>query len=50
MHALAVPDCDYFLSKPESIVSVFLFLASERSYGISGRRFEAQEFRGEELL
>jgi NAD(P)-dependent dehydrogenase (short-subunit alcohol dehydrogenase family) len=48
MHALAVPDCDYHLPKPESIVGVFLYLASERSDSISGRRFEAQEFRGEE--
>jgi NAD(P)-dependent dehydrogenase (short-subunit alcohol dehydrogenase family) len=44
MHRLAVPDCDYPLAKPEDVVGVFLYLASERSAGINGQRFEAQEF------
>ncbi|WP_053363631.1 SDR family oxidoreductase [Bacillus sp. FJAT-27251] len=50
MHALAVPECDYPLAKPESLTGVFLYLASEKSAGISGRRFEAQGFRGVEPL
>ena len=49
MHSLAVPDCDYELAAPEDIVDVFLFLASEESKGVSGQRFQAQEFRGEVL-
>ncbi|MBB2478869.1 SDR family oxidoreductase [Bacillus sp. APMAM] len=47
MHQLAVPDCDYPLAKPEEVVDIFLYLASEKSVGINGRRFEAQEFSGE---
>ncbi|MEH7245470.1 SDR family oxidoreductase [Neobacillus niacini] len=47
MHQLAVPDCDYQLAKPEDVVDVFLYLASEKSNGITGQRFEAQEFTGE---
>lgn len=48
MHGLAVPDCDYPLAKPEQVVNVFLYLASEKSLGINGQRFEAQEFVEEE--
>ncbi|PLS15363.1 3-oxoacyl-ACP reductase [Bacillus sp. M6-12] len=44
MHRLAVPDCDYELANPEDVVDVFLFLASEESSAINGKRFEAQEF------
>lgn len=44
MHRLAVPDCDYPIAKPEDVVEVFLYLASERSVGMTGQRFEAQEF------
>ncbi|WP_233435000.1 SDR family NAD(P)-dependent oxidoreductase [Mesobacillus jeotgali] len=44
MHSLAVPDCDYELAKPEEVVDVFLFLASEESKGVNGQRFQAQEF------
>lgn len=44
MHALAVPDCDYPLAKPEEVSGIFLYLASKRAAGISGQRFEAQEF------
>lgn len=42
MHQLAVPDCDYPLAKPEDIVNVFLYLASDKAAGINGRRFAAQ--------
>jgi NAD(P)-dependent dehydrogenase (short-subunit alcohol dehydrogenase family) len=42
MHQLAVPNCDYPLAKPEEVVDIFLYLASERSKGINGQRFEAQ--------
>lgn len=49
MHRLAVPDCDYPLAKPEEVIEVFLYLASERSSGINGQRFEAQEFSEEGL-
>lgn len=45
MHSLAVPDCDYALAKPDDVVDVFLFLASEESRGINGQRFQAQEFK-----
>ncbi|PLR89151.1 SDR family NAD(P)-dependent oxidoreductase [Bacillus sp. T33-2] len=44
MHALAVPDCDYELADPNDVVDVFLYLASERSKGVNGQRFEAQKF------
>ncbi|WP_042454027.1 SDR family NAD(P)-dependent oxidoreductase [Neobacillus dielmonensis] len=47
MHRLAVPDCDYPLAKPEDVVPIFLFLASDQSQGITGQRFEAQ---GEEAI
>ncbi len=42
MHRLAVPDCDYPLTKPEEIVDIFLYLASDRSAGIHGQRLSAQ--------
>jgi NAD(P)-dependent dehydrogenase (short-subunit alcohol dehydrogenase family) len=45
MHALAVPDCDYPLAKPEDVLDVFLYLASETSTGMNGQRFEAQGFK-----
>jgi len=48
MHGLAVPDCDYELAEPEDVVDVFLYLASEESGEVNGRRFEAQKFRLEE--
>ncbi|WP_342432444.1 SDR family oxidoreductase [Neobacillus sp. FSL H8-0543] len=48
MHRLAVPECDYPLAKPEEVVGVFLYLASEKSSGINGQRYEAQEFTGGE--
>lgn len=47
MHRLAVPECDYPLAKPEDVVGVFLYLASEKSTGINGQRFEAQDFTEE---
>ncbi|MFZ7946561.1 SDR family NAD(P)-dependent oxidoreductase [Neobacillus sp. 19] len=42
MHQLAVPDCDYPLAKPEDVVGVFLYLASEKAAEINGQRFAAQ--------
>ncbi|WP_099364843.1 SDR family NAD(P)-dependent oxidoreductase [Fredinandcohnia onubensis] len=42
MHRLAVPDCDYPLAKPEEVVDIFLYLASDRAKGINGKRFSAQ--------
>ncbi|NRD77567.1 SDR family oxidoreductase [Bacillus sp. BRMEA1] len=42
MHRLAVPDCDHPLAKPEEVVGVFLYLASDRSKKVNGKRFEAQ--------
>lgn len=44
MHALAVPDCDYDLARPDSVTEVFLYLASDESRGVNGQRFLAQEF------
>lgn len=44
MHALAVPDCDYALAKPEEVTAVFVYLASDEAAGMNGQRFEAQEF------
>ena len=49
MHRLAVPDCDYSLAKPDDVVNVFLYLASDKAIGITGQRFEAQEFTEEGL-
>lgn len=45
MHALAVPDCEYPLAKPEEVIDVFLYLASDASVGVNGQRFEAQHFQ-----
>jgi len=42
MHRLAVPDCDYPLAKPEEVVDIFLYLASDRAKGTNGKRFSAQ--------
>lgn len=42
MHQLAVPNCDYPLAKPEDVVGIFLYLASNKSAGKNGQRFEAQ--------
>lgn len=47
MHRLAVPDCDYPLAKPEEVVDIFLYLASELSEGSNGQRFRAQSEGGE---
>lgn len=45
MHALAMPEEDpSHYPRPEKLVDVFLYLASDASKGISGRRFYAQEF------
>lgn len=46
MHRLAVPDCNYPLAKPEEVVDIFLYLASDRAKDINGKRFSAQS--GEE--
>lgn len=48
MHQLAVPDCDYELANPHDLVGVFQFLASDRSKGVNGQRFQAQEFHERE--
>ncbi|MEH7386656.1 SDR family oxidoreductase [Bacillus sp. JJ1521] len=42
MHQLAVPDCDYPLAKPEGVVDIFLYLASDQTKGINGKRYSAQ--------
>ncbi|THE12095.1 SDR family oxidoreductase [Bacillus timonensis] len=42
MHQLAVPDCEYPLAKPEDVVYIFLYLASDQAKGINGKRFSAQ--------
>ncbi|MFS1514502.1 SDR family NAD(P)-dependent oxidoreductase [Chengkuizengella sp. SCS-71B] len=44
MHALAVPDTDYELADPNDLTEVFIYLASEESSQINGKRFRAQEF------
>ncbi|WP_456276804.1 SDR family NAD(P)-dependent oxidoreductase [Bacillus sp. AK128] len=49
MHKIAVPECDYSLTKPEEVVDVFLYLGSDQSSHINGRRFEAQRFNKEEV-
>lgn len=46
MHRLAVPNCNYQLAKPEDVVGIFLYLASEEAAGINGQRFEAQDEEG----
>ncbi len=49
MHQLAVPERDYELPKPEENMDVFLYLASDASLGVTGKRFKAQQFQlGEE--
>jgi NAD(P)-dependent dehydrogenase (short-subunit alcohol dehydrogenase family) len=48
MHALAAPDSDEELAKPEDIVGAFLYLVSDHSRHITGKRFEAQNFQLEE--
>lgn len=45
MHALAVPDCDYDLNRPEDVTDVFLYLASDRSKQVNGRRLIAPEWK-----
>jgi NAD(P)-dependent dehydrogenase (short-subunit alcohol dehydrogenase family) len=45
MHDKAVPECDYPLAKPHEHMDVFLYLASDNSQDVSGKRFEAQEFK-----
>ncbi|WML48095.1 SDR family oxidoreductase [Neobacillus sp. PS3-34] len=42
MHQLAVPDCDYELANPHDLVGVFQYLASDRSKGVNGQRFQAR--------
>ncbi|NDI35284.1 SDR family NAD(P)-dependent oxidoreductase [Chengkuizengella sediminis] len=44
MHALAVPDTDYELADPNDLTDVFIYLASDESNQINGKRFSAQEF------
>ncbi|QHW33842.1 SDR family oxidoreductase [Paenibacillus rhizovicinus] len=44
MHALAVPDCDYALADPSEVTDVFLYLASDASAAVHGRRLQAQRF------
>ncbi|WP_181347642.1 SDR family oxidoreductase [Thalassobacillus sp. CUG 92003] len=44
MHDIAIPDCDYPLAKPDEILDVFFYLASERSQRVNGQRLEAQSF------
>ena len=44
MQALANPEPDEELTKPEDVVDVFLYLASDSSRTITGKRFEAQNF------
>ncbi|MFZ5814719.1 MAG: SDR family NAD(P)-dependent oxidoreductase [Bacillota bacterium] len=44
MHALAVPDCDYELARPEELTEVFIYLASDEARDVNGRRFLAREF------
>ncbi|NBI30029.1 SDR family NAD(P)-dependent oxidoreductase [Chengkuizengella marina] len=51
MHALAVPNTDYELADPNDLTDVFIYLASDESNHINGKRFSAQEFvRGGESL
>ena len=48
MQALANPEPDEELTKPEDVVDVFLYLASDSSRTINGKRFEAQNFKYEQ--
>ncbi len=48
MQALAEPDPDEELAKPEDVVGAFLYLASAHSRHITGKRFEAQDFQIEQ--
>ncbi|NGQ95163.1 SDR family oxidoreductase [Brevibacillus sp. SYP-B805] len=45
----ADPEPDYPLAEPESVVDVFLYLASDAARGINGQRFCAQAFDREEM-
>ncbi len=46
MHALALPDEDPSqYPKPEEVVDVFRYLASDRSWRVTGRKLEAQNFK-----
>jgi len=46
MRAAAYPDEDpETLPEPDAVTPVFLYLASDRSRGITGQRFRAQEFQ-----
>lgn len=45
MHALAVPDCDYPLARPEELTELFIHLASDAAREVNGQRFQAQAFR-----
>ncbi|GAE34242.1 SDR family oxidoreductase [Halalkalibacter akibai] len=49
MHEIAVPDCDYELTHPSDVVEVFGYLASDESIGITGQRYQAQNFEREGL-
>ncbi len=44
MHELAIPDCDYELAEPEDLTEVFLYLASDESKHVNGKRLKAQSF------
>ena len=48
MYALAVPDNEEKLAKPEEVVDAFLYLASDVSRNISGKRIEAQMFESKQ--
>ncbi|MDP5275359.1 SDR family NAD(P)-dependent oxidoreductase [Chengkuizengella axinellae] len=44
MHALAVPDTDYELADPNDLTDIFIYLASEESNPMNGKRLSAQQF------
>ncbi|MCU6709999.1 SDR family oxidoreductase [Paenibacillus sp. J5C_2022] len=44
MHALAVPDCDYELADPRDVAEAFVYLASEASAHLHGRRLQAERY------
>ena len=48
MYALADPNHNEELTKPEEVVGAFVYLASDQSRHISGKRFEAQNFELEQ--